>query len=68
MDNRDTAREAGYMELTNARKDGDCDKVRVPGGVSLHLGCCNYFKPDGAHVQSFRCGTCKHKEMHKPTS
>jgi hypothetical protein len=61
--NKITASKAGYMELTNARKDSDCSKVNVPGGVSLALGCCNFFEPEGTYVQTFRCGTCEYKYL-----
>lgn len=67
-DNRKTAAQAGYMELTNAHKDADCKKVRVERGISLHLGCCNLFDPDGPHVQSFKCGTCEYRIMRKPNA
>lgn len=50
---------AGYMELTGAKKDADCYKVEVPGGVSKERGCCNEFKPETAKVTAFRCGNCK---------
>jgi hypothetical protein len=60
---RMTPEAAGYMELDGANKAGDCDKVKVPGGVSKKLGCCNEFKPDKGATE-FRCGTCKHvREM-----
>lgn len=65
MDNektRQSAKDAGYMELGGAKKDADCREVQVTGGVSRQLGCCNEFKPeDGA--QQFRCGTCKYLIM-----
>ena len=66
VDHRISSADAGYMELTNARKDADCKKVRVRGGISLALACCNRFEPDGAHVQSFKCGTCEYRIMEKP--
>jgi hypothetical protein len=54
-----SAEEADYMELSGAKKDADCLKVSVEGGVSKQLGCCNEFAPkDGA--QEFRCGTCEY--------
>lgn len=58
-DNRKTAKEVDYMELPGAVKDADCRRVRVEGGVSKQLGCCNDFKlnPDGSRL--FSCGTCK---------
>jgi len=52
--------QAGYMELAGATKDGDCSKVDIQGGVSLDLGCCNFFEPQDESVDSFRCGTCKY--------
>ena len=52
--------QAGYMELAGAQKDGGCSKVDVQGGVSLDLGCCNFFEPQDESVDSFRCGTCKY--------
>jgi len=61
-DDRLSAKQAGYMELKGAVKDGDCKKVRVEGGISHDLGCCNEFFPSGSHVHSFRCGTCKYIE------
>jgi broad specificity phosphatase PhoE len=57
---RMSAQDAGYMELVGAKKDGDCLKVIVPGGVSRELGCCNEFKPDGKSVKKFSCGTCEY--------
>lgn len=51
--------QAGYMELSGARKDAQCEIVRVPGGVSSQKGCCNLFDPDSGASQ-FRCGTCEH--------
>jgi len=50
---------AGYMELSGAVKDGDCVRVKVAGGISKKLGCCNLFEPDkGARL--FSCGTCEY--------
>lgn len=58
-DSRISAEEAGYMELDGARKDADCNHVKVPDGVSSVLGCCNDFDPvTGA--RRFSCGTCDH--------
>jgi hypothetical protein len=62
-DTRLTPKEAGYMELEGAYKGADCHKVNVPGGISLQLGCCNEFKPEATHTQSFKCGTCKFKRL-----
>jgi hypothetical protein len=59
-DSRLSAKAAGYMELKGAVKDADCQKVRVEGGVSSDLGCCNKFQPDGDSVRSFRCGVCSY--------
>jgi hypothetical protein len=58
-DTRLSAEEAGYMELAGAKKDADCHKVKVSGGVSLELGCCNKFQPESDKVSKFSCGTCK---------
>ena len=52
--------QAGYMELAGAQKDGGCSKVDVQGGVSLDLGCCNFFEPQDQSTDSFRCGECKY--------
>ena len=57
---RETSKEAEYMELRGARKDADCRKVEVKGGVSRELGCCDRFKPAGESVQRFRCGDCEY--------
>ncbi len=63
---RMTPEEAGYMELKGAKKDGDCKKVAVPGGVSLQLGCCNEFEAeDKEATQRFSCGTCEYKKAAK---
>ena len=51
---------AGYMELRGARKDANCRKVEVAGGVSKQLGCCNYFQPKKDSVQQFDCGNCEY--------
>lgn len=56
---RYTAEEADYMELTGAKKDGDCEIVDVKGGVSKQRGCCNEFKPENHYTSQFRCGTCR---------
>lgn len=58
-DSRMSPEAAGYMELEGADKAGDCGKVRVTGGVSKKLGCCNEFNPQSG-VKEFRCGTCTH--------
>lgn len=50
---------AGYMELKDAQKDGDCEMVEVDGGISKQLGCCDLFTPENEDVQQFRCGKCK---------
>ena len=60
---RMTPEEAGYMELRGARKEGDCHKVAVPGGVSFRLGCCNEFEPLTEEVQKFSCGTCEYRKQ-----
>lgn len=53
-----TAAQAGYMELTGAKKDGDCHKVYVEDGISKKLGCCNEFNPQSSMTNRFRCGDC----------
>ena len=58
-DNRMDAKSAGYMELQGARKDADCKKVAVPGGVSEHLGCCNEYRPV-PKARYFECGLCEY--------
>ena len=52
--------DAGYMELQGAAKDADCSKVKVQGGVSSELGCCNEFEPRFEGVREFSCGTCEY--------
>lgn len=56
---RASAEAAGYMELDGAAKDGDCELVDVPGGVSGQKGCCNLFGPQPG-ADGFRCGECVH--------
>lgn len=56
---RVSAQIAGYMELEGAHKDGECDLVAVPGGVSGERGCCNLFEPE-AGAEAFECGDCEH--------
>ena len=56
---RVTAQAAGYRELEGAAKDGECDLVAVPAGVSAGRGCCNLFEPD-AGAARFACGSCEH--------
>lgn len=58
-ENRVSAAEAEYMELSGAKKDADCREVEVKGGVSSKLGCCDKFKPTQG-TQEFRCGTCQY--------
>jgi hypothetical protein len=58
-DLRVSAATAEYMELAGARKDADCEHVRVDGGVSSRLGCCDAYTPP-PWSQEFRCGTCTH--------
>ncbi len=58
---RKSAKEAGYLELKDAIKDGDCEKVDVPGGVSFELGCCNLFEAESEDTDKFSCGTCEYK-------
>jgi hypothetical protein len=57
---RISATAAGYMELAGAKKDGDCHKVKVEGGLSKELGCCNKFEPESKAVKQFRCGECEY--------
>jgi hypothetical protein len=59
-DERIPEKEAGYMELQGARKDADCRKVAVKGGVSSALGCCNHFEPESRATRKFTCGTCEY--------
>lgn len=54
-----SAETAGYMELRGAAKDGGCDLVTVPGGVSAEKGCCNLFDPIQAAAE-FNCRHCEH--------
>lgn len=56
---RVSAQSAGYMELDGADKDGNCDLVDVPGGVSGERGCCNLFEPE-AGAERFACASCEH--------
>lgn len=51
---------AGYMELTGAVKDADCEKVAVQGGVSKDRGCCNLYEPEHKSVTQFKCGACEY--------
>lgn len=57
MGGKQTAEQAGYMELDGAKKDADCSKVQVDGGISSELGCCNEYSPQN-DSQAFQCGTC----------
>lgn len=57
---RISAKQAGYMELPGAKKDGDCRKVEVEGGISQKLGCCNLFEQGKGAENQFRCGTCEY--------
>ena len=52
--------QAGYMELTGAKKDGGCEKVEVAGGVSRERGCCNHFHPALKTTSVFNCGNCEY--------
>ena len=58
---RKSAKEAGYLELKNATKTGDCSEVNVPGGVSFNLACCNEFQAESDDTDRFSCGTCRYK-------
>lgn len=51
---------AGYMELPDAVKDGECLVVAVGGGISKKKGCCSNFWPPVA--KAFRCGQCDYVE------
>lgn len=59
-DERLTAKEAGYMELYGAIKDSECEIVKVEGGVSSELGCCNNYEPQAIGTRSFKCGVCEY--------
>lgn len=70
-DNKASPASAGYMELGNAQKSGDCELVNVPNGVSGDAGCCDLFStPDVTTDQDgvmhatgateFQCGQCVH--------
>jgi hypothetical protein len=54
-----SAKSVDYMELAGARKDADCSRVEVKGGVSTKLGCCNDFEYERG-PKEFRCGTCEY--------
>ncbi len=54
---------AGYMELTGAEKDADCEIVKVSGGVSSSRGCCDLFWPENEQTKIFSCGTCEFVEV-----
>jgi hypothetical protein len=62
-DYRVDAKTAGYMEFDGAVKDADCERVKVSGGVSRELGCCNLFGKTS--IKKFSCGTCKFVEKEK---
>jgi len=55
-------KEAGYMELPDAEKDGTCDTVDVAGGISSDKGCCNLFNAD-PEADEFCCGDCTHSSV-----
>jgi hypothetical protein len=57
QDERMTAELAGYMELDGAKKDGDCKIVRVDGGISQKLGCCDHYRPEEG-ARAFCCEMC----------
>lgn len=59
-DHRISPKQAGYMELPGAKKDADCAKVEVAGGVSKGLGCCNIFELKSGAPKLFSCGTCEY--------
>jgi len=56
-----TEKEAGYMELEGAKKDGDCHIVHVENGISKDLGCCNLFRYSPGKEKKFSCGTCSYE-------
>lgn len=60
LEGRESAASAEYMELKGAVKDSDCKKVKVAGGVSSRLACCDRFEPENDAVGQFRCGTCEY--------
>ncbi len=53
------------MELQGAKKDGDCSKVSVIGGISRQLGCCNLYEAKNKSVTEFRCGVCEYAKAAK---
>ena len=59
LSDRISSGHAGYMELDGARKDGDCEIVKVDGGVSQQRGCCNLFDPFKGATK-FDCGHCEY--------
>lgn len=61
---KESGAQAGYMELKDAKKDADCSKVEVPGGVASDRGCCNLFQPESGSTSVFSCGTCHHLRHH----
>ena len=63
---KESAEQAGYMELEGAQKDADCSKVEIEGGVSSALGCCNEYQPQEGS-QEFRFGTCTFVSSGGPT-
>jgi len=54
---------AGYMELSGATKNAECEIVEVNGGVSSKLGCCDLFWPENEQTKVFSCGTCEFVEV-----
>ena len=61
-DTRINGTEAGYMELVGAKKDAECSKVKVNGGISLERGCCNKFERESRYTTAFSCGTCEYQK------
>ena len=61
-DSRIPQSKAGYMELVGAKKDADCRKVNVSGGVSLERACCDHFQPESRYTTKFSCGTCSYQK------
>jgi hypothetical protein len=59
LKDRVDARAAGYMELNGAKKDADCEIVKVDGGISQYRGCCNLYSPFKGALK-FDCGHCEY--------
>ncbi len=48
------------MELEGAEKDSDCEIVKVEGGISSELGCCNNYERQAKFTNAFKCAVCKY--------